>query len=183
MKNILILGSRLTGKTTLANKFNEECGFSIVRLDNIIKTLDNINDITPKMKQDFIINYIDSLSSDIYFFCEKPCVIEGNITDINTLANINCENLEVISLVYNNITDIELLKQIRQNSDSTSWTYYLKDNMLLSNIQSYLSENIDLKFTYDEMKFKQYDVSHDRNEVFNRIINKIKDDKTLVYKY
>lgn len=183
MKNILILGSRLTGKTTLANKLNEECGFSIVRLDDIIKTLDSVEGITPKMKEEYIINYLDKINSDVYFYCERSCVVEGNLTDINTLVNINYENYDVIPLIYENINDVELLKQIRANSDTTSWTYYLKDDMLLSDIQSYLEQNIDLICAYKELKFKQYDVSYNRNQVFNEIIAEIKDDRKLIYKH
>lgn len=147
-KNILILGSNKSGKTTFARKISDTYGYSIINLDNIISTFEETfpkeeNDDSYEMDiSNFIINYIKRLCSDKNFYGGKKYVIEGNIQNVeHILSNIDHDEILVLGLTYENISNNQLLSDIRENDEKTDWTYYLSNEILAITVIDFLQKD------------------------------------------
>ena len=174
-KNILIIGSSLSGKSTLARQISEKYNYNIINLDNIIKSFKEIipSDLdSDELETKFLINYIERLSSDQSFFNGKKFVIEGNLNNVDKIIEkLDPEKNCIIGLVYDNLTDEQFFKNIKEHESSTDWTHYYPDNSLKSRIKEFLDNNKKLSALISNYDINIYDVSKIREEIFNSILN------------
>lgn len=177
-KNILILGSNKTGKTTLSRMISEKYGSSIINLDNIVDAFDktsmeNVNDANRSTyKTNFILNYLENLSSDPNFLGGKKYVIEGNVSDIETvISKVNKSKIAIIGLTYDNLDSEKLFSDIRKNDTAFDWTYYLNDEKLKDESELFIERNSRMSKQFDKNSVKKYDVSEKREEVFQKIVS------------
>ncbi len=179
-KNILILGPRRSGKTTFAKVVSDKYGYNIISLDNIIETF---NKIFPKSDNDdnydeYIVNfinmYIDKLSCDNNFFNGRKYVIEGNVPNIEKIIeNIDGSRTMICGLVYDKLDTQGLFDNMRKYDESYEWTRYLSDDSLLSMTKDFVKENKIISDKFDAYGVNKYDVSENRNETFDNIINEL----------
>lgn len=177
-KNILILGSNKTGKTTLSKMINEKYGCSIISLDNIIDSFDKT--IVKKesdystYKINFILKYLENLSGDSNFLSGKKYVIEGNISDIETLiSKVNRSKIAIIGLTYDNLDSDKLFSDIRKNDTAFDWTNYLTDEKLKDEAELFIERNKRMSKQFDDESIKKYDVSENRDKVFEAIVSEV----------
>ena len=183
-KNILIIGPARAGKTTLSRKLNEQLKYSIVNLDNIISALelaypeleikhDALDVVVASNFASFIINYLKELSEGNFYY-ENKFVIEGTHIDFEKLIpNIDKEKYMIIGLTYNNITNEELFRNIKDNDTEDDWTYYLSDEELKGNVDYFIERNNFFDEQFKKYDIKTYDVSTDRKKIFDVIIKDI----------
>ena len=193
MKNIILLGAARAGKTTLAKKLNEELNYSVVNIDDIVTAFErsfpeleigNGNDYE-KSKANlapFLAHYLGSLSyrSD----CNNGIkfVIEGGYFDFEKILPVLekyemkglKDNFLLIGLFYNKKTVDGIYNDLRKYDKEDDWTYNLNEDELRKFIQSCIGYTEKL---YEELKgydFCIYDVSEEREEIINKIVNDIK---------
>ncbi len=181
-KNILIIGASRTGKTTLSQRLHKTLGYNIINLDNIIC---GIEDAFPKLgiKHDyndrktatrfapFLNKYLKELSEGPAFYNDNQYVIEGVYIDFEkVLPNIDKEKYEIIGLTYNDITSEKLFEDIKSNDTEDDWTYYVNDNELKEDANYFIECNKYFDQKFKEHNIKTYDVSIDRNNVFEKVV-------------
>ncbi len=181
-KNIIILGSRRSGKSTLARMISNKYGYSLINIDNIIDTFE---EIFPKNDDDenydeyitnFINEYIKRLSSDSNFYNDKKYVIEGNVPNVEKIiSNLDMEKNTVIGLVYNEITQDQFFENMRKFDSPYDWTRYLSDELLQDKIKEYLDENDKISNSFDECSISKFDVSDKRELTFDIILDAIEE--------
>lgn len=186
-KNILILGSRKSGKTTLSKMLGKELGFNIINLDGIMNAFESTfqrdDDSTyDDFKLNFVINYIkNELCSDVNILDGTRYVIEGNISNIERLLeSIDLSKVLVVGLTYDEITKEEFFSAIRQTSSKFEPIYYFDDNMLLSEVSRYLLCNKNMSEQFEKYGVEKYDVSKGQ-ESLNQIVEKLKERNNYLY--
>lgn len=186
-KNILILGSSRTGKTTLSRLINKTYGYSIVNLDDIVSVFEkffpdlHINhnsdeNVCATNFADFLTNYLEELSNGPNFYNGNKFVIEGTHIDFSKLLDkLDKSKYYILGLVYNNISSTELYTKIKEHDTEDDWTYYLNDDILKKDVDYFLKRN---QFFYQEFKkydIETFDISIDRDKVLNEIVYIVED--------
>lgn len=185
-KNILIIGPSRAGKTTLSRKFNEELKYSVINLDDIISTFEktfpqleikhNENEIKVSNNfAPFLIQYLKELSDGPNFWNGNKYVIEGTHIDFDkVIPNIDIEKYIIIGLVYNNITSDNFYKNLKTHDTEDDWTYYCNDDELKSNVDYFIKRNNFFYENFIKYGIPIYDVSKNRDEIFETIISDVK---------
>lgn len=184
-KNILIIGPARSGKTTLSRKFNKELGYSIINLDDIICSFEeafpelgirhDYNDIKVATKfAPFLTRYLKELAEGPNFYSGNKYVVEGVSIDFEkVISMIDKEKYIIIGLTYNNITSKELFENLKNYDTEDDWTYYCSDEELKSNTDYFIENNKYFAKKFKDYEIQTYDVSKNREAVFNEIIKKI----------
>lgn len=188
-KNILIIGPSRSGKTTLSRKLSNEFGYSIINLDDIICSFEisfpelgirhDYNDIKVASRfAPFLNRYLKELSEGPNFYNESKYVIEGVAIDFEkVMPSIDKEKYLIIGLIYNDISSEKLYNTIKKNDTEDDWTYYCSDEELKGNTDYFIKSNKYFNDKFIEYGIETYDVSVDREIVFDKIVNRIKNDK------
>lgn len=191
-KNILILGPARSGKTTLAKRIAKEKGYSLISIDDIVSGFEAYPELqihhdgdaidTAKRLAPFLIKYLTELSEGSTFYDGIKFVIEGTHIDFEQLipflqSNMYRDKYEIIGLTFNDMTEQQLFECIKKYDTEDDWTYWCSDKELKENVRYFIERN---KY-FDEM-FKRYgirtfDTSFDRDEILNRIIKCVKNNK------
>lgn len=184
-KNILIIGPARSGKTTLSRKINKKLGYSIINLDDVICSFEvafpqleirhDYNDIKVATKfAPFLNQYLKELSEGPNFYNGNKYVVEGVSIDFEkVMPVIDKEKYLIIGLTYNDITSEELFSNVKKYDTEDDWTYYCTDEELKSNTDYFVESN---KYFFEKFKnyeIETYDVSKNREEIFDEIIEKI----------
>lgn len=181
-KNILIIGPARSGKTTLSRKLNQKLGYSIINLDDIICAFESsfkelgirhdYNDVKVATRfAPFLIRYLKELSEGPNFYNGSKYVIEGVAIDFEQIMpNIDKEKYSIIGLTYNEITSEELFRNVKKNDTEDDWTYYCTDEELKDNVKYFIESNKYFDSKFKEYNIKTYDVSNNREEILNKII-------------
>jgi len=196
-KNIIILGPSRAGKTTLAKKLNEELNYSVIGTDDLSigfeegmpqskigKPNDHETSVTNIVP--FLASYVSALAWRSNYYNGTKYVFEDGkgYFDLDKLVPI-WEKIEpskdywrsqylIIGLIYHNQTIEQLFDAIRKHDVKNDWSYKTSDEELRKNIILNIeySRNFCDKFQkYDPLI---YDVSKNREQVLDKIINDIK---------
>jgi GTPase SAR1 family protein len=188
-KNILILGPSRAGKTTLTKKLNEALNYSVVCFDSIIYAFEQSfpqlgicsgdgAENTAANLADFLTHYFDMLS---YRSNEKNGIkfaAEGGYFDFEKIM-LAMNNYEMtkdflfIGLVYNNKTPDELFEDIRKNDTEGDWSYNCDDDALKKCVNIFIEDSSRMYDKFQKHNFMIYDVSDNREQVLNRIVNDV----------
>ena len=184
-KNILIIGSARSGKTTLAKKFAKEKGYSLISIDHIVSGFeaypelnirhDNGDVDTATNLAPFLIKYFTELSEGNTFYDGIKFVIEGTHIDFEQLmpflqSEKYQEKYEIIGLVYNDITEEEMFNDIKRYDTEDDWTYWVSDEELRGDVRWFLQRNRFFSDKFKQYNIKTFDTSHNREEVLNEIV-------------
>jgi len=182
-KNIIILGTGRTGKSTLAKKISKLLSYNLLQLDLYISAFEKafpslgikhgFND-TPVAKKiaPFIFSLLEELeeekSSETYY------VIEGAHIDLELLLeSFPKEQFLLIGLHHGNLSEENLFTQIRNHDTKKDWTYYLDDDELKIFCKKVIEQNNLNTSMFNKYGIINYDTSNDREAVFERIINEL----------
>ena len=177
MNNILICGSPRVGKTTLGKKISETLGYNYISLDSIFESIeelpswpykkyDDANKISRELSS-FLIKYVNSLDSDY--------VLEGAYIDIETIYN-KLNNTKILGLTYNDIDSNELFNRIKKY-DKNEWINKFNDETIKEKCDCFIKRNKYYNDCFNKLGITSYDVSNNRDNVFNNIINDLEKDR------
>ena len=189
-KNILIIGAPRCGKSSLAKKLNKEKGLSIVSIDDIVSGFHAYPELsihhdgnyveTAKNLAPFLTNYLVELSEGSLFYDGVKFVIEGTHVDFEKIipflqSEKYKEKYEIIGLTCNDITTEELYENIKKYDTEDDWTYWCDDEDLKNNTKYFIERNEFFNKQFKKYNIKTYDTSHDRENVFNKVIHDLYD--------
>lgn len=187
-KNIIIIGAARSGKTTLARKLKKEYGYNLISLDDIICAFESKPECGIKHNGDdkevsknfapFLIRYLKELSEGPNYYNGVKSVIEGTHIDFEQImAFLNQdkykEKYEIIGLLYDNIDKKELYQNMKKYDTEDDWTYWCNDEELMGNAKYFIERNKFFREKFKEHNIKTYDVSIDREKVFDSICQKL----------
>lgn len=174
-KNVIVLGSNKTGKSTLSKIISEEHGCEIQNTKNILKSLSKVYPTDSSVgyqsfETEFLIDYINRLSSGPDFIMSKKNVIEINTTNVDEiLSNIDMDRNSIIGLSYGEISVDELFKNIKSTEGEFDLTHFLSDETLKNMITEYLEKDKELVKIYEKHNIKNFVTSNDRENVLENI--------------
>jgi len=196
-KNIIILGPSRAGKTTLAYRLNRELNYSVIPTDDIGIAFEegmpqaNIN--TAKDYKTSVANiaswlatYVSALAWRSNFYNGTKYVFDDGkgFFDFDQIVPIweVCEPNKdywkdqylIIGLTCHNQTAEELFAKIRKHDTKDDWTSRSSDEELRAFIDENLDYSRSLHAKLEKYNPLMYDVSHSRNDVFDKIIRDIK---------
>ena len=186
-KNILIIGSARSGKTTLAKKFVKEKGYSLISIDDIVSGFEaypelNIHHdgddmITSEKLAPFLRKLFIELSEGNAFYDGIKTVIEGTHIDFEQLipflqSDKYKDKYEIIGLTYNFITEEEMYNNIRKYDTEDDWTYWCSDDELRGNVKYFIERNKYFNEKFEEYNIDFYDTSYNREDVLSEIVSK-----------
>ena len=176
MRNILICGSPRVGKTTLGKRISELLGYKYINLDNIFEAIEELPSWPYKKYDDakiishelssFLINYVNNLDKDNYY------VLEGAYIDIENIYN-KLNNTLIIGLTYNDIDSKELFNRIKKY-DKNSWINNFSDEVIKEKCDCFINRSNYYNNCFNKLNILNYDLSNNREEGFNKIINDLK---------
>ena len=189
-QNILILGPSRAGKTTLTKKLNEELNYSIINFDNLVHAFEvsfpqleicfgaGAENTATNIAM-FLTHYLHVLSIRSNQKNGIKFAAEGGYFDfVKIMSEINRKEMArdflFIGLVYNNKTPDELFHDIRKNDTKEDWSYNCDDETLKKCVDIFINDSKQLYDQFKEYNFMIYDVSNNREQVLNDIINDIK---------
>lgn len=180
-KNILIIGSGRTGKTTLSKMIHKKYGYSINSLDDVITALGSIPEfkinyktddkIVSKVMAPFTIKFIEELSEGNKFYDGCKTVIEGTDIDIDLVyPNINLDKTLVIGLTYNDIDEDKLYQNIKKYDTEDDWTYWCNDKELKEYCKKFIERNKYFKEKLEQYNILSFDTSFNREKVLGEVL-------------
>ena len=189
-KNIIIVGPSRAGKSTLALKISKELNYNMIRLDDLVSGFEyafpelGIHHDSEELKvctrfTKFLAGMLRELNEGDHKYRGEFYCLEGVFIDFEELFKYmeedkNKDNYTIIGLHYNGITIDELYNNIKKYDTDDDWTYYCSDKELKGNCKYFMERNNNFYKDYLKYNIKCYDVSNDRNKVFNEIIEELK---------
>ena len=202
MKNIIICGSSRAGKSTLARRLNEKFNYFAIGVDKIAATFGRAYpqlDIRLNWNYDkttanialFLGHFLGVFSTNhrfedeqnlqVDFFKGNNFVLEGMYFDFEKILHIlkmyGIKELKdcfiLIGLVQNKKTADEFFNDLKKYDTKDDWTYGLNDDDLLSIAKDAVSESQYMSDYLAKYGFTIYDTSTEREQVFDRIFDKI----------
>jgi adenylate kinase family enzyme len=192
MKNIIIWGVPRSGKSTLAKMIRQKFGHSVIQMDaiksvyDVIRPEDNIsarettNYDEAKMMAKMVTRLIQCLSwgndrGEFY-------VYEGVSFDMDTIVPalpkekfpVSLDNFIVICMGYAGISPEEKVKEIVRYETARDWTYGESMESKLTHFKTYCDESKFVSKTAERLGLKYFDVSFERDKVFEEIMRYIK---------
>ena len=204
MKNIIIAGASRAGKTTLAERLNEELKYFVISSDKITATFGRAYpqlDIRlhmdyEKMKDNLapFLGHFLGVFSDFRHVADDQnfrariikgnrFVLEGTAFNFDILSSVlNMYGIEklnehfiLIGLVQNKKTADEFVRDFRKYDTEDDWTYEWSDEELREYaISRAIPFNREMTEQLVKYGFTVYDTSIEREQVFDKIIYDIK---------
>ncbi len=203
MKNIIIAGTGRAGKTTLARKINEELNYFVINVDKLaavfhgaypqlnIKLGWNRRKATDNIAP-FLGHFLGTFSSShgIAYELHLPAhavkgnrfVLEGGYFNFEKILPIlktyGIEELKdkfiLIGLVQNKKTADEVFNDLRKYDTEDDWTYDFDDDELREVSEDVISFSRSMTEHLVKYGFTIYDMSTEREQVFDKIVEDIK---------
>ncbi len=191
MKNIIIVGPSRTGKTELSSYLAKELGYSILRVDNFLLGLMfglPDSDFTYKYSEKELTTKMSSFINVILGTCflgqdlknNSYYIIEGVYLDLDEIyKSFSPDDFIVIGLTYGEMNRDEFLSKLRIHDTDFDWSSKDTDERLLEKIDSFLVRDQEFKEIYQKYNIKSYNTMGNRKEVFNEILESIKEQNRL----
>jgi len=197
MKNIIIVGPSRAGKTTLAKRLNQKLNYSVIITEDIRIAFEegmpqaNIGDAHGyKTSLDnvtsWLATYISALEWRSNFANGTKYVFDDGqgYIDLDKMVPIWENNSPskdywkdkylIIVLTNHNQTAEELFAKIRKYDTSDDWTSRISDEELLAHVTGGLEYSRGLYEKFKNYSPLMYDITHNREEVFDRIVADVK---------
>ena len=196
-KNIIIFGSSRAGKTTLAKKLNEALNYSVIGTDDLSigfsEGLPQLNIVDPNDSEasvaniaPFIASYVSALAWRSNYRNGTKYVFEDGkgYFDFDKLVPI-WEKIEpdkdywksqylIIGLIYPNKTPEQTFNDIRNYDEDREWTCSLSDDELRDHVNKCMESNKIFATKFQKYNPVIYDVSENREQVLDNIVNDVK---------
>lgn len=185
MKNIMILGTCRTGKTTFSKMLQKELkNYQIIEVDSIISALQStFNDIQIGFAHDYLKD--NKLSEFINILLEKNKTRLGNeysyiinSDSIMPVDLINCFDLSNIIVYYfvnSNLTIEEIFNNCRHYDDENQWTSKRTNEYLLNHIKKAKEFENQIIEQCKKYNMKYIDTSYNRENIFDELLSEIKE--------
>ena len=184
MKNIIIIGPPRSGKTTLAKMIIKNINnYSFMSLENFVTSYINAiqNNIKNKDSNNLKID-ISIPKYQCYYYLLQSNYYENDLSYVVDFSDYDEKLFEelkknsiLIFLVYPNLNEDILYKNIKKHDIKTDWTYIESDEKL----KYYCKYFIECSKEFEEYAIKNncmcVDVSKNRDEVLLDTFNKIKE--------
>ena len=203
MKNIIVAGPSRAGKSTLANKINDEFGYFVICVDKLVaafgraypqldiklnwnrdKTTDNLAPFLGHFLGVFTNrNFADDQNLRGPAIKGNKFVLEGGYLNFEKIVPVLKmygieelkDNFLLIGLVQNNKTVDEYRNDFKKYDTEDDWTYGFSDDELREYItQDLIPFNRSMTEHLEKYGFTIYDTSTKRKQVFDKIIYDIK---------
>ena len=192
-KNIIIIGTGRVGKTTLAKKLNEGLNYSVIGTDDIITAFErsfhqlgignaNTPETTAANLAPFLAHFIGGLTYRSSCYNGTNYVFEGSgshfdfekMLPILDMYDEWKDNHLLIGLIYPNLTPDEIFNDIRAHDAESDWTYNISDDELKSHAILLAEYSRNFRDNFQKYDPIIYDVSKNRAQVLDNIVNDIK---------
>lgn len=185
MKNIMILGTCRTGKTTFSKMIQKEFNnYQIIEVDSIISALQStfkgipIGFVHDELKDNKLSEFINILikKSQIRLGNEYSYAINSDSIMPEDLINyFDLSNIIVYYFVNSNLTVEEIFENCRYYDDKNQWTSKRTNENLLNHIKK--AKKIENKIIEQCTKYniKYIDTSYNREKTFNDLLSEIKE--------
>lgn len=177
MKNIYILGTPRSGKTTLAKLLKQQfTDYSLISMDSIrnafIKTLPNLNmgNRYSESRQTVLPNFILEFVKWNNEILNNYCIIEGALIPSNIAKGIFSKDDIVIFCGHGNSSLEEIIENIKLNDTVNDYTFDWSTNKLFEHFGDIKKEDILNQEVCKENAFIYIDTSSNRIEKFNTLI-------------
>jgi hypothetical protein len=203
LKSIIIAGCGRNGKTSLARRINAELGHFVINLDKLMTVFDRAYpqlDIRIAWDRDratanvaaFLGHFLglfssgDGMAGDLNLRAHNVegnrFVLEGGHFDFEEITQILRiygardlrERFILIGLVQNEKTAEEYFQSLREHDTEDDWTHGFSDAELREFSEMSVNWNREMTDYLTKFGFTIYDVSTDRDRVFDRIITDVK---------
>ena len=189
MKNILIWGPARAGKSTLAKMLHDEFGHSIVRADSLVcafgKAFPQLG-ISPYSDDcaahfaPFIAHYLFEIEGTSHMKCGSKFVAvlthfaADEVFDTLKSRGVELDEFILIGLTYSRKTWEELRDDLKQYDTEDDWTYHLSDDALDGFCKGSIGHLNYFREKFEEYGFSVYDVSAEREDILNQIVNYVR---------
>lgn len=202
MKNIIIAGPSRTGKSTLAKRINDELGYFAIALDKLVATFGGAypqldirlnwdREKTTDNLAPFLGHFLGMFSSadgcGLLPYSHGAVngnrfVMEGGYFDFDKIApilktygiNKLKDSFLLIGLVQSKKTVGELVSDFKKYDTESDWTYGFSDDDLREISEDVISYSRFMTDHLTKYGFTIYDISNDRDQVLDSIVNDIK---------
>lgn len=185
MKNIMILGTCRTGKTTFSKLLQKELeNYQIIEVDSIIAALQstfdeiNIGFAHDYLKDNKLPQFINALlqKNEIRLGNEYGYIINSDSIMPEDLVNyFDLSNFIVYYFVNSKFTVEEIFNNCRSYDDENQWTSKRTDENLLNHIKKAKKFEKQIIEQCKKYNIKYIETSHNREKVFSELMEKIKE--------
>jgi len=196
-KNIILLGPSRVGKTTLAKRLNMELSYSVIATDDISigfeegmpqAKIGKPNDYETSVANitTFLASYVSALAWRSNFYNGTKYVFDDGkgYFDFDKLVPI-WEVIEpnkdywkeqylIIGLTCHNQTLDEMFNAIRKHDVKDDWTNNISDDELRNHLVGNMEYSRNLHDKFQKYDPFIYDISKNREQVLDNIVNDIK---------
>jgi len=186
MKNIMLLGTCRTGKTTFSKMIQKEFrNYQIIEIDTIIsalqKTIPNvpIGFIHDKLQENKLSEFLNLLIQKNINKNgrELGFIINGDsIMPEDLVSHFELKDMKVYYFVNEKLSPEQILNNCRKFDSKEEWTTRRTDEQLLKHFEFY--KDIEKKVISDCKKYniRCIDTSEDREIIFVKLLNEIKEE-------
>ena len=186
MKNIMILGTCRTGKTTFSKMLqNELKNYQIIEVDSIISALQStfsgiqIGFIHDCLEDNKLAQFISILldKNKHRLGNEYGYIINSDsIMPVDLIKYFDLSNTIIYYVVNSNLTIEQIFNKCRYYDDENQWTSKRTDDNLLNHIKKAKEFENQIIDQCKKYNIKFIDTSNNREATFEKLLVKIKED-------
>lgn len=181
MKNIIIIGSPRSGKSSLANLLADLYGYQIIRIDTLRRTFKDVfpdmnitsaTAINHKLFKKFVQHYFDMNLN--YHRNKYSYILEGyEITIKDYQEMFQNENTLLCVLGLSDLTPNELLANIRKYDTNKDWSTKYDNEYMLNHCKEYISYSKENKMLCQKNNLLYFETSYNRDNILKKIVKEI----------
>lgn len=180
-KNLLIVGSNKSGKTTLANMIAKKFDCNVINLDILIEAFEQTfpkedNDNYVEFETKFIINYINQILDKKNFYKGKKNILEGKIPHLEqVIPELDNTKIAIIGLTYNDVNLEKFSFDIKEFADKLDIYNHLPEHLIKKRAKKFIEDNNEIGEILDNFDINSYDVSTDRYDNLKSILSDVEE--------
>lgn len=180
-KNLLIVGSNKSGKTTLADMISKKYDCNVINLDILIEAFEQTfpkedNDNYIEFETQFIKNYINQILDKKNFYKGKKNVLEGKIPYLEqVIQGLDQSKIAIIGLTYNNISLEQFSIDIKEYASELDLYRHLPERLISKRAINFIEDNNKISEILDRYDICSYDISTNRYDNLKSILNDVED--------